>query len=55
MEKCVDTGDMPIFGYPPVCFSPIGTKKEIKEKFWKRLYDDTMKAKTDGNERSQLV
>ena len=45
MEKCVDTGDMPIFGYPPVCFSPIGTKKDIKDKFWKRLYDNTMKAK----------
>jgi hypothetical protein len=45
MEKCVDTGYMPVFGYPPLCFSPVGSKKEIKDKFWKRLYDNTMKAK----------
>ena len=55
MEKCVDSGEMPIFGYPPVCFSPIGNKKEIKDKFWRKLYDNTMKAKKEGHERSQLV
>ena len=53
MEKCVDSGESPIFGYPLVCFSP-NNNDNSRENFWKKLFTSTFKSKKVGH-RSSLI
>ena len=36
MDKCIERGEVPAFGFPVVCFSPIADNSGVsdKEKFW---------------------
>ena len=59
MDHCIEHGELPVFGYPTVCFSPVGGAagagdKERKERFWQRLYQQTIRNKKEGH-RSSIV
>ena len=44
MDECVREGKFPIFGYPLVCYSPIGKPKRERGEFWGHLFRSTMKS-----------
>lgn len=44
MDECVQEGKFPIFGYPLVCYSPIGKPKRERGEFWGHLFRSTMKS-----------
>ena len=44
MDRCVAHGKFPIFGYPLVCYSPIGKQTREKGEFWGHLYRSAMKS-----------
>lgn len=56
MDKCVERGEVPAFGFPAVCFSPIADNPLVtdKEKFWQKLYLQTIRDKRKGH-RSSIV
>ena len=53
MEKCINKGENPVFGYPMVCFSPNNNEK-TNDNFWQKLYTNTLRAKKVGH-RSSLI
>ena len=42
MDNYVDVGKMPVFGYPLVCYSPVGQPARAKGEFWQIMYATTM-------------
>lgn len=48
MDRCVAQGKFPIFGYPLVCYSPIGRKDHERDAFWGQLFRCTMKPRKEG-------
>ena len=51
LDNCIQTGDIPIFGYPAICFSPVYYDKEVQRKqFWQKLFVDTIQNKKLGQQ-----
>ena len=46
MDQCVSQGKFPVFGYPLVCYSPIGRPNRETGEFWGHLYRQTMASGT---------
>lgn len=42
MDSHIDEGKMPVFGYPLVCYSPVGQPARAKGEFWQIMYATTM-------------
>lgn len=61
MEKYIINGEMPVFGYPLVCFSPVAAQEnenrsfqKKKNAFWHKLFKETIRNKKPGH-RNQIV
>ena len=56
MDKAIERGEVPAFGYPAVCYSPIADSSQVsaKERFWQKLYQQTVRNKRKGH-RSSIV
>jgi len=54
LENHITEGHMPIFGYPMVCYSPIGDDAEQKDQFKQAIFNSVMKNRGDGTEMHQV-
>lgn len=49
LNKLINEGDMPIFGYPVLCYSPINEDQKTKQdNFWQKIFKDTLTYKKNG-------
>lgn len=55
LDRCIADGGMPIFGYPGICYSPLGAlndRSSKKDKFWHKLFLETVKNPKEGKQSS---
>ena len=51
LGKLIQNGEIPIFGYPVICYSPVDQDPQLqKDNFWQLIFKDTLTYKKQ-NER----
>jgi len=55
MDQCIDNGTIPMFGYPLVCYSPIGAHERAKGEFWSIMYKSTMNTRCGKGKGGSII